>query len=86
VPIACWVLLPHFDFGCSIETWTDPDMLELETLGPVIRVQPGASVEHLEHWFLFRDVPVLGDDLQVDRCVASKIEAAQEICRRNANT
>ncbi len=74
------------DFGCSVEAWTDADMLELETLGPLARLQPGAAVEHVEHWFLFRDVPVPGDDLQVDRYVAPMIEAAQEICRRDANT
>ncbi len=73
------------DFGCCVETWTDADMLELETLGPLVCLQPGAAVEHVEHWFLFSDVPVPMDDLQVDRYVAPMIEAAQEICHRNAN-
>jgi len=46
------------DGGCTVETYTnsDPNMLEVETLGPLTTLQPGASVEHVEHWFLFRGV------------------------------
>jgi len=44
------------DFGCSTEVFTNADMLELETLGPLTTLQPGESVEHVEHWFLFRGV------------------------------
>jgi hypothetical protein len=29
-------------------------MLELETLGPLGRIAPGAAVEHVERWYLFR--------------------------------
>jgi hypothetical protein len=48
------------DFGCSTEVFTNADMLELETLGPLTTLQPGESVEHVELWFLFRGV-VLGE-------------------------
>jgi len=44
------------DFGCSYETYTDADMLELETLGPLSRVLSGGSVEHVERWTLRRNV------------------------------
>jgi len=46
------------DGGCTVETYTnsDPNMLEVETLGPLTTLQPGASVEHVEQWFLFRGV------------------------------
>ena len=66
------------DLGCSVETWTDPDMLELETLGPQVCLQPDATVEHAEHWFLFRDVPVPSDDADVDRHVLPKVKAARK--------
>jgi hypothetical protein len=46
------------DFGCSLETFTNADMLELETLGPLSRVPSGASVEHIEQWSLHRNVRV----------------------------
>ena len=44
------------DFGCSFETFTNSDFLEIETLGPLARVAPGQTVEQNERWMLFRDV------------------------------
>ncbi len=44
---------PYPDFGCNTETFTNADMLEVETNGPLDRVEPGASTGHTEHWFLF---------------------------------
>jgi hypothetical protein len=41
------------DHGCSVEVYTNSHMLELETLGPLQCLDPGGSIEHLEHWFLF---------------------------------
>lgn len=46
------------DFGCSTEIFTDADMLELETLSPLTKLEPGESVNHLERWFLFRGVSI----------------------------
>jgi hypothetical protein len=57
------------DFGCCAETYTDADMLELETLGPLVSLDPGAEVEHVEHWHLYRGVPVPNDDADVERDV-----------------
>ncbi len=45
------------DFGCNFEVFTNPDFLELETLGPLVELQPGEVVEHVEHWWLFGHVP-----------------------------
>lgn len=43
------------DFGCNWEVYTNSDMLELETLGPLTRLAPdGGSVEHTETWLLER--------------------------------
>ncbi len=44
----------YADFGCNTEIYTNGDMLELETLGPSGTLSPGASVEHVEQWHLFR--------------------------------
>jgi hypothetical protein len=44
----------YADFGCNTETFTDPDMIEIETLGPMRRLPPEAKAEHTEHWFLER--------------------------------
>ena len=42
----------HPDMGCSFEFFTNSDMLELETMGPLTRVEPGGYLEHTEHWSL----------------------------------
>jgi hypothetical protein len=45
------------DFGCNFQAFTNPEFIELETLGPVVELNPGETVEHTEHWWLFADVP-----------------------------
>lgn len=65
------------DLGCSAEMFTDGAMLEIETLGPLLRLQPGAFLEHTERWFLFRDVPVPKDDADVDECILPKVRAVR---------
>jgi len=44
------------DFGCSFETFTNNEFLEIETLGPMTKVAPSKTVEHVEHWSLYRNV------------------------------
>jgi hypothetical protein len=63
------------DLGCNVEAFTDAVMLEVETLGPLTRLAPGATVEHVERWHLFEDVPAPQDDADVEAHVLPKIEA-----------
>ncbi len=52
------------DFGCNTEVYTDPDMLEMETLGPLAKITADRGcVEHIEHWYLFKKD--LGEEEQV---------------------
>ena len=46
----------YTDFGCSFETFTNNEFLEVETLGPMTKVLPEQTVEHVERWGLFRGV------------------------------
>jgi len=46
----------YTDFGCSFETFTNNDFLEIETLGPVTKVLPEHTVEQVEHWGLYKNV------------------------------
>lgn len=56
------------DLGCNVECFTDPEMLELETLGPMTRLEPGQSVEQVEQWFLFKtQAEVPEDEAGIDR-------------------
>ena len=38
------------DFGCAFETFTNGEMIEFETLSPLVKLAPGKSVFHTEHW------------------------------------
>ena len=54
------------DMGCNFETFTNADILEVETLGPLVTLEPGQSIEHVEEWSLHRDVPTPASDADVD--------------------
>jgi hypothetical protein len=60
----------YTDFGCSFETFTNNEFLEIETLGPLTKVSPGQTVAQVEGWTLHRNVqlPALTDD-DIDRVV-----------------
>ena len=56
------------DFGCSYETFSSNQFLEMETLGELTDLQPGAATQHVEHWSLYKDVHVSGwTDAEIDR-------------------
>ena len=58
------------DFGCSFETFTNEQFLELETLGELGHVQPGAALQHVEHWSLHRNVKIPAwTDSDIDRAL-----------------
>jgi len=58
------------DFGCSFETFTNDQFLELETLSQVSNVAPGATIEHVEHWSLHRNVKIGSwTDAEIDRAM-----------------
>ncbi len=55
----------YTDYGCNNEIYINGDFLEVETLGPVSRIAPEDSVEHLEHWFLFKTNSIKFDLSQI---------------------
>ena len=64
------------DFGCSYETFTNADILELETLGPLVTLAPGESVTHVERWNACRGVSVSRWlDEELDRVLGPLLEA-----------
>lgn len=42
----------HPDFGSNVEVFSDHQFVELETLGPLERLEPGEKVQHREIWSL----------------------------------
>lgn len=60
------------DFGCSFETYTDNEFLEMETLGPLLDLGHGKSVTHVENWSLKKGVHLdTISDEALDRVFAS---------------
>jgi hypothetical protein len=55
---------PYPDFGCSFETFTNNEFLEMETLSPLTKLQPGRTAEQTEYWTLHRNVklPAITDE------------------------
>lgn len=50
------------DFGCNFETFTRHDMLEVESLGPLVVLLPGQYSDHIETWHLMRNFGISDDD------------------------
>ena len=48
------------DFGCNFETFTNSQMLSIETLSPLRTLAPGESAGHTEGWRLFGSLPEPG--------------------------
>jgi hypothetical protein len=38
------------DMGCNCEFFTMPGFLEVESLGPLVKLEPNAVTEHIERW------------------------------------
>ena len=62
------------DWGCSVELFTNHEMLEVETLAPLASLAPSATVEHIERWHLLRDVPQPNDEADIKQDIVPKVE------------
>ncbi len=70
------------DFGCSFETFTNNDFLEIETLGPMTKVLPNRAVEHTEYWSLHRNVRLSNvNDEELDRVILPLLQPAAAVSR-----
>jgi hypothetical protein len=54
--------LPYPDRGSNFELFTNPDILELESLAPALPLAPGATRDHVEHWVLRKTTANLNDE------------------------
>jgi len=57
------------DNGCNFETFANEEILEIESLGPLVTLQAGASTVHTETWLLFENVPRCQSETDVDRLI-----------------
>jgi hypothetical protein len=63
------------DFACNFEIFTNPEFLELESLGPKVQLAPGESTEHKEIWTLFQNI-LPGEDEHWLKSVVAPLAAA----------
>jgi hypothetical protein len=62
------------DLGCNFELYTDPGFLELESLAPLVMLQPGQSTEHVEDWMLFDGIKTGNDETWIDQIILPLVE------------
>ncbi len=64
------------DRGTRYQTFSYQEMLEMETVGELKTLQPGASAELNESWELFGGVPEVRTEDDVDRVIRPLIEGS----------
>jgi hypothetical protein len=63
------------DFGVNTEAYTAGAFVELETLGALVSLAPGATATHEERWFLFRNVEQPATDDALATALAPHLRA-----------
>ena len=54
------------DFGCSYESYTNADILEMETLSPLYNLDSKQTVSHTEVWSFYENVNIPASDKEAD--------------------
>lgn len=62
------------DRGCNFELYTDPNILEMETLGPLVTLLPGEKVEHTETWSCYRDIGPVTDEASIQKNLLPRLK------------
>jgi hypothetical protein len=63
----------YADYGCNNETFTMGSFMEVETLAPMVTLEPGESTEHVEMWHLFSNFNPGNSDEELDKAIAPLI-------------
>jgi hypothetical protein len=71
--------VPYPDLGCNTEVFTNGDMLEIESLGPLTRLAPGEAVEHVEGWSHASGLPAIHDSDGLDRLLGPILETSRRV-------
>ncbi len=67
------------DFGlCSYETYTNNEMLEMESLSPLWLVEPGDAIEHVEVWELHDEVEKPENEKEIDKYILPIIQGKRK--------
>jgi hypothetical protein len=61
------------DYGSSFEIYTDNDMMELESVGPLKTISNGEYTEHTEEWYLFTGISLPKNEEEIEINIAKPI-------------
>lgn len=64
------------DFGANTETYAAGDYMEVETLGALVDLAPGAAAEHTERWQLFGEVELGQTDDEIEPAIKALRETS----------
>ena len=67
------------DFGCNFELFTNSEFLELESLGPIVTLQPGEATHHTEYWRLFDGVDSIASEDSIISCILQLLAQTQAL-------
>ncbi len=70
---------PYPDFGSSTELFTNALTVEVETLGPLTKLEPNETVNHVEHWFLFKGVTVGETEDEIAAALEPLVQETQAV-------
>lgn len=66
------------DYGCNTEVFTAGSFIEIESLSPLRRLEPGATASHEERWHLFRDFDAGATDDSLEAALASVLPQTEQ--------
>ena len=64
------------DEGCNCETFTKGTFMEVETVGPLMAMRVGDTIEHVERWYLFDGVDAGATEATLDAAITPLIAKA----------
>jgi hypothetical protein len=69
---------PFPDLGCNVEVFANPDFVEIETLAPMVTLEPGETTMHTEHWHLLDGVQTLRSEADVEKTIRRMSDSAAD--------
>ena len=61
------------DSGANFETFTNEDLLEVESMGPRVKLRPGESAELVENWELLGGLPAAANETEAETQIAPRL-------------
>jgi hypothetical protein len=62
------------DMGCNFEFFTMPGFLEVESLGPLVKLEPNAATEHVEKWWIIPNADLPKEEVPLISALNSRLK------------